>query len=1299
MKFKSSKIFKFICISLCFIFFFEQSGFAQVAEELNLSNYLNLLRNSFVQDKFRPVHLRYLSYDNLNNRFSLLLDKGDLKNFGEINFNDLTKTLLNYFFIGITLPNESFWVNLRPDEEDKIIDPLLAQTDVGKILVEADLQLKKDTAKATSPQTPEGKVYWDKLYKKAEEFFGKDNLNIPTLIRPWIVPDEIIIRETENNAYIYKATLKVMLEQDYLRDSFLYSFKDERLKALNEYSAQLIRELILPKLTKEVNTSKRYAPLRQVYYSLILAQWFKQRFYGRGGLYSWLINKKQLTGLASKEPWSKTTYFKEYQQSFKKGEYNLQEPVYAPYGQTIRSYFSGGIDFSVPIPEAGGINPTVTSIVSKRRGGPFPVMPFNKMVEIFGNGGTVENPTDINIINIKIPTQKEQLPEKQPPEKQPTLTLSPNISINKSNAGFLNTKLLATINLGSLGGLLGLWLIGGPLGMVLGAGVGLVLGGITIKIQDYLEYIKGKDQDLTKGQRIVFEEEAERRWEEEEKKNTFSSIPSKFIPEAKSVFMVLVKARVVTEGNITKIFNLLTTIAKSAGDYTYHAYSALKSLAEAVEAKKIERIVLDPNLLTTIAKSAGNYTYNAYYALQSLAKALEAGRIEFIIQFIEKLNSQFIEKLNSAGVADRYNINNILFQIRQVAPIALSLWFERKNNSSVDPLELVYILSLDEYVLDLYRRSNQDANENLIQPYFDDPKFLHLRYLLAIAELTQDYSEVKEYCQKITPSEIIRAILLNKQNNIITQTTEFILDYVNQGKGVLAGMAPLRDKVSFGKFTLSDLMGILEKTTGQSLSGEEISDLLLQQEIPFKVHNGLIVPLGFEVLLSAYRGHAEVDHKEANYLTHAVTTAIVHYGFQKGEARGGEGANAFHEFDLLLMMLEGRNNRQVDSIVGLAFHYNGNPLPEYARKRTIVLKKGNVASLILKLLREQYKERKAQQNLLKLFKLIEEGKLEPEQLEAVINKIGEQLKILRNDCGLKDAYFEAVFGHLDEDFFSSLRKSYQPSQNNLSLLKSLLIQAMQRQLVLKTLARGKESPEDRIEHPWIKQEKTLLDYLEEGEKIRKGTFEEVDISDDFGYILKNKPIISPSQIEGIKIKGGVEKPRKSDNNLLKEGAEGAILPARDEEGRGLPINRQYEISPQTGQGSMTPDSGKGGIDFRNLPIVTQPMNMSFSPATSLKEIPSLDLTKECQEIERMLNAGIIPSAQRIKEYLLGCCQNGGLEKEIDKTLSFIAEILRLEEEFCSPTGAALKEILVLLESNKPANELQLFLNKIEVLPQ
>ena len=368
---------KLISLFISFCFILEQTAFAQ---SIDLSHYFvhNPSQAISQSDKFRPLHLRYLGYDNLSQDFKLLLDKGDTKKDDLENkayIEENTQTLMKYFFIGLSLPNEKFWVNLRPDAPDNILDDDLAKTDIGRILLEADVQLKKDTAGLTSPQTQEGKVYWDKLYKRAGELFGSENITIPTLTRPWIVPNEIIIREAPDNAYIYKATLKVMLEEDYLKGyqpsafssqqsspnfqplTSNYSFSDPRLKELNEYSTQLIKETIIPKLTYAVNTSKRYAPLRQVYYSLILAQWFKARYADKDTTYSRLINRKDLTNLVSKESWSKTTYFKQYQKSFKDGEYNISEPVYTPFGQTIRSYFSGGTDLNLSLNASFGAVP------------------------------------------------------------------------------------------------------------------------------------------------------------------------------------------------------------------------------------------------------------------------------------------------------------------------------------------------------------------------------------------------------------------------------------------------------------------------------------------------------------------------------------------------------------------------------------------------------------------------------------------------------------------------------------------------------------------------------------------------------------------------------------------------------------------------------------------------------------------------------------------------------------------------------------------------------------------------------
>ena len=72
---------KIISLIICISFLITQTGFAQAAAvELNLSGYFaRMSSNLATQDTFRPIHLRYFSYDTTNNSFKVLIDKGDLE--------------------------------------------------------------------------------------------------------------------------------------------------------------------------------------------------------------------------------------------------------------------------------------------------------------------------------------------------------------------------------------------------------------------------------------------------------------------------------------------------------------------------------------------------------------------------------------------------------------------------------------------------------------------------------------------------------------------------------------------------------------------------------------------------------------------------------------------------------------------------------------------------------------------------------------------------------------------------------------------------------------------------------------------------------------------------------------------------------------------------------------------------------------------------------------------------------------------------------------------------------------------
>jgi hypothetical protein len=48
------------------------------------------------------------------------------------------------FLAFLAIPDEDLWVNLNPSEPDRIVSEALGQTEVARIMLEADFQLKSD---------------------------------------------------------------------------------------------------------------------------------------------------------------------------------------------------------------------------------------------------------------------------------------------------------------------------------------------------------------------------------------------------------------------------------------------------------------------------------------------------------------------------------------------------------------------------------------------------------------------------------------------------------------------------------------------------------------------------------------------------------------------------------------------------------------------------------------------------------------------------------------------------------------------------------------------------------------------------------------------------------------------------------------------------------------------------------------------------------------------------------------------------------------------------------------------------
>jgi len=290
--------------------------------------------------------------------FTFLIDKGNMP---------LTKEKLRisvermgkYFLGALTIPEKDLWVNLSPYEQDRISTDDLAVTDLGKDMLGEDYVLKQLVSSVTYPESDAGKKFWGDIYRKVYQKSGNVNIPVSAFHKVWIMPDKIKIIETSNRVIVKESRLKVMMEEDYLALSKNSKGKSQNNGVADKISTQAMRETIIPIIEQEVNTGKHFAHLRQIYKSIILATWFKEKLMKSilGQVY---FDKKKVKGADVDDPAIRQKIYNEYTKAFRNGVYNYIRHDKDP-GNSLRTikrqYVSGGIVGRVNLDEPGVRNP------------------------------------------------------------------------------------------------------------------------------------------------------------------------------------------------------------------------------------------------------------------------------------------------------------------------------------------------------------------------------------------------------------------------------------------------------------------------------------------------------------------------------------------------------------------------------------------------------------------------------------------------------------------------------------------------------------------------------------------------------------------------------------------------------------------------------------------------------------------------------------------------------------------------------------------------------------------------------
>ena len=338
----------------------ESSGFGTSSDESDLGGI-----------NFTSIRLNYVSLSpddsgGVNFDLGLKAKKAEGTSPG-VNITDATRIGAIAFMTGLAVPSDKFWVNLDPWEPDRIIDDDLKSSEVGRIMLEADFQMKKDFCNYENPCVSQvGKNFWMFLDGKRKalvqqcmrKFPGEikdiDNVYFRPVTRHWIIPDKVYAHTNGTEIYIINATLTISSDPVIDHSSFVVNNQDAQilsrgcLEELNrsagefsEYAKYLQDSMILPHVIMDINHAERYEDLRNVYVALALAQWYKSSITSKKDIFQESFDSSDSLSFDGEGSWSPHKIWDDLVYSFENGEYKCWENTTDK--SQLRS--SGGVGF------------------------------------------------------------------------------------------------------------------------------------------------------------------------------------------------------------------------------------------------------------------------------------------------------------------------------------------------------------------------------------------------------------------------------------------------------------------------------------------------------------------------------------------------------------------------------------------------------------------------------------------------------------------------------------------------------------------------------------------------------------------------------------------------------------------------------------------------------------------------------------------------------------------------------------------------------------------------------------------